>query len=378
MSHEFKTIELKVIPSTKRQEFKLLKFFKVATRLWKYIVDNGITDTSKIKGMSTKYLAAQFIQGMVREFRANLKSQRELKKLGKSGKIIARFKYTVTHFSGQLVSIIDSKHIKIRKLGTFYVRGLRQLDKYDSYKIVTVKLLKQATGYYVHLTIKIKKQESSQPKKFLGLDFGIKDAIVTSNGYSINWLAHKKLDKINRRIVRLQRLLARKIKGSNNFGKTVFLLRKTYEKASFVKREIKNKIVSVFRNYYLVFQDELIKQWHSSGFKGIRRRVQNLGLGELKAKLKKLEFIQILDSSIATTKTCLKCLQKNDISLSDRIYKCSSCGYTMPRDLHSALNMLRFFGFSYQECMQDSRIQFEFDSHEIAKLQTTGITIQKI
>ena len=139
------------------------------------------------------------------------------------------------------------------------------------------------------------------------------------------------------------------------------MLRRAYEKAGFIKREIKNKIVSVFRNYYLVFQDELIKQWHSSGFKGIRRRVQNLGLGELKARLKNLEFIQVLDSSIATTKTCLKCLQKNDTSLSDRIYRCSSCGYTMPRDLHSALNMLRFFGFSYQECIQDPRIPFEFD-----------------
>jgi len=372
---------LKIIPSTKRREFQLRKFFNDATRIWKYIVENSITDTSKVKGFGTKYLAAQFVQGMVREFRNLLKSQKELKKLGMSGRIKAGYKFTVTHFSGQPVKIIDSKHIRIQKLGIWYVRGLKQLAKYQEYKIATVKLLKRATGYYVHLTIKIEKQSDAGPSmltRVLGLDIGIKDPIVTSNGYAINYKKHSRIEKRDRRVKRLQRLVARKERGSKNRRKARYLLRKAYEKSEFMKREIRNKIVSVFKNYFLVFQDELIKQWHSCGFKGIRRAVQHLALGKLIARFKTFEQHTMLPSYLATTKTCLKCQAKASISLDERTYHCNNCGYTMPRDKHSALNMLSFFGFLYQECISSPSVQFEFSEHELAKLQQAGISVAKI
>ena len=378
MSTEYKTIELKICPSSNKQVSRLNKFFKSATALWKHIIKHSVTDDSKVKHYKNKVFSASFVQGMVREFRSLLKSQRELKKLGKSGKIEFHPRYTVTHYAGVTVSIKSDTRIRIQKLGSFYTRGLKQLKKYPGYKIVTVKLLKRATGFYVHLTIKVKKPQTDKPQRYIGLDFGVSDAIVTSNGYKVNWLNHEKLEKRFERIARLQQQLARKVKGSRNFRKTAFLIRKAYEKAGFVKQEIHNKLVSVFRSYYLVFQNELIKLWHGGGFSSVRKRVQRLGLGGLLARLKTFEFNYVLDSSVATTKTCLQCQQKYSISLDERIYKCPNCGHTMHRDMHSALNMLRFYGFSYQECISDPSIQFPFSETEIAKLQLAGLSIQKI
>ena len=374
MSKQYKNVELKIIPSSNSQVDRLNKFFESATRAWYYIVNNSVTDDKRIKAFRNDVLGSSFLQGMVREFKALLKSQRELKKLGKSGKIKPRYKFSVTHYTGVTVKLEKENRIKIQKLGSFYVRGLRQLDKYSDYKIVTVKVMKRATGFYVHLTVEVDIPES-KPIKYIGLDFGIKTQIVASNGYFLDYNNHPGLLKIESRIVRLQQALSRKIKGSRNFRRLKYLIRYSFEKLEFVKREIINKNISVFRNFNLVFQDELIKQWHKSGFKGIRKRVQHTFMGRILARLKQLSNVQIIDSKVATTKTCLNCRQKNDIKLSDRIYRCPSCGYTMKRDLHSALNMLRFAGFTYQECILDPRINFSFNKKELANLQVAGIAV---
>ena len=384
MSKQFRTYELKLIPRSKRQEYMLRTFFVNADRVWKHIVENSITDTSELTGLNYKYLAAQFNQGMVKEFRSLLKSQHELKKLGKSGKIKYRKHYSVPHFSGQPITIVDNKHIKIRKLGKrnkpekFYVRGLRQLEKLDSYRIVTIKLMKRATGYYLHITVECEIPEKQKPKKFLGLDFGIKTQVTISNGYNISYAEHSKLIKHENRIKRLQRARSRKQKGSRSYRYLNYLIRVAFEKLEYVKRNIINTFYSVFSNYYIVFQKELIKQWHQSGYKGIRRRVQRTFMGRILARLRTLEYTEELDSSYATTKTCLQCGNKNTIKLDERIYKCPVCGYTMPRDKHSALNMLRFFGFTYQECIFDSKIQFTFSQKEIARFEQAGICVETI
>jgi len=103
-----------------------------------------------------------------------------------------------------------------------------------------------------------------------------------------------------------------------------------------------------------------------------------LALGKLIARFKTFEQHTMLPSYLATTKTCLKCQEKASISLDERTYHCNNCGYTMPRDKHSALNMLRFIGFSYQECISSPSVQFEFSEHELAKLQQAGISVAKI
>ena len=59
----------------------------------------------------------------------------------------------------------------------------------------------------------------------------------------------------------------------------------------------------------------------------------------IKAKLKLLPQIVVLDKWIPTTKWCPKCGKKHGISLDERMYTCE-CGYSEDRDIHSARNML--------------------------------------
>jgi len=71
--------------------------------------------------------------------------------------------------------------------------------------------------------------------------------------------------------------------------------------------------------------------------------VQNTGIGGIISRLKQnLETLIPVDRYEATTKICSNCgNRKEDITLSDRIYRCERCGLVIDRDLNSAINILK-------------------------------------
>ena len=89
-----------------------------------------------------------------------------------------------------------------------------------------------------------------------------------------------------------------------------------------------------------MIQDEAIKQWHSGLF---GKQIQNTGIGGIISRLRNnLETLMLVDRYSATTKLCSNCgSRKEDITLSDRIYKCDNCGLIIDRDLNSAINILK-------------------------------------
>ena len=167
----------------------------------------------------------------------------------------------------------------------------------------------------------------------IGLDFGIKTNITTSEGEKINVSIEE-----GERLKRLQRELCRRTKGSNNRHKTINLIQREYQKLSNRKKDAANKIVSRLKTYgTIVIQDEQISGWHRGLF---GKQVQHSCMGLVKAKLVGLPQTVVLDRWIPTTKWCPKCGTVNRyLTLGDRTYKCG-CGHVLDRDVHSARNML--------------------------------------
>ena len=56
------------------------------------------------------------------------------------------------------------------------------------------------------------------PRRVVGIDLGIKDVIITSDGEKIK--NKRIIEKYEKRIKRKQRELARRVKGSSNYYKT--------------------------------------------------------------------------------------------------------------------------------------------------------------
>lgn len=218
--------------------------------------------------------------------------------------------------------------------GTLLVRTGGQLDKVDEF--ANANLIHRADGYFLKVTCFIN-EENLEPRetngKEIGLDFGIKDTVTTSEGEKIDVLVGE-----SERLKRLQKEMFRRVKGSNNRYRTIQRICREYQRIKHRKTDKANKIVSRLRKYdTIVMQDELIAGWHRGWF---GKQVQHSCLGVLKAKLKALPQTMVLASGIPTTKMCPKCRTINQyVTLDDRVYKCG-CGYEFDRDVHSARNML--------------------------------------
>ena len=76
--------------------------------------------------------------------------------------------------------ILDASHITIPGFRKLKVNGLHQIE-FEEYEIADAKLVRKASGYYVKLTIMLPKEPRNRTHKSVGLDFGIKNTITTSD-----------------------------------------------------------------------------------------------------------------------------------------------------------------------------------------------------
>ena len=288
-----------------------------------------------------KYIGSQMKQSVFANILSNIKMLSTKKKQGnKVGKLkyISEYKSLNLKQYGNTYKIYGNKRIKIQGVsGKLVVNGLEQFINIPDIEIANAKILNKPDGYYIAITtyqytdkLPIKQYIGNE----IGIDFGIKDTITLSNSEKF-----KSSIGETERLKRLQRKLARQKKGSNNRYKTRILIRKEYQKITNKKNDIANKIIAYILSYeHIYMQDENITGWQKGLF---GKQVQYSILGRIKMKLINNPRVEVLDRFVPTTKYCPNCGNiKNDISLSDRVYKCDTCGYTSDRDIHSANNMI--------------------------------------
>ena len=224
------------------------------------------------------------------------------------------------------------------------VFGMEQIPK-DA-EFANAKLIKRPSGIYLMLTCYIPQHERNvklENKPDIGLDFGIKTTITTSEGekYDISVREPERLKG-------LQKKLARQKKGSRGWYDTRHLIRREYEKLANKRRAKANQVYHDITKgrKLIVTQDENIKGWHKGLF---GRQVQNSALGTLKAKLIANPNVLVVDRFFPSTKMCPSCGAINEgITLSDRVFACG-CGYTEDRDVKAAKTML-FAGKHIMSC----------------------------
>lgn len=345
--------ELKINTSKlpKRDLQKLKMFFIECKWLYNYLLnldtkewgtvkrDIYSFDKNKNKVERALTIPAKMIQDVRNILKQNLKSLSNKKKKGKHrvGKLKFKSEYNSIELSqyGITHKIVGNK-IKVEGLKKYLtIFGMEQIK--PEYEIANAKLVQKPSGYYIKLTCfeNLKYNRINKPIKEVGLDFGIKTHITTSDNEKFDITIEE-----SERLKGLQRKLARQIKGSNNRYKTVQKIRREYEKQSNRKKDKCNKLVNYLcTNYSTVYmQDEMIAGWHKGLF---GKQVQHSCLGLLKAKLKGQNNVKLIDKSYPTTKLCYNCgtLHKN-ITLSDREFICPSCGFQEERDLKAAKTIL--------------------------------------
>ena len=178
----------------------------------------------------------------------------------------------------------------------------------------------------------------------VGIDLGVKDFVITSDGTTFeNKHFYKKDEK---RLVKLQRQLSRKRKGSNNFNKQCKRIAKVYETITNKKDAYIHFIVNeLLSQYDTVYMEDLNVQGMMKNHK-LAKAIQEVGLFKFKTVLsaKALQNdkkVVLVDRFYPSSKTCSKCGHiYNDLKLQDRQWYCPKCDTSHDRDKNAALNIL--------------------------------------
>jgi putative transposase len=226
-------------------------------------------------------------------------------------------------------------------------------DKYKSYlnkhksNIKSATLTKTKSGnYFLSILVDgdLMKSKSQPTNDFIGLDLGIKDFIITSEGETFDNIKIKRSNQ--KKLAKLHRELSRKQKGGSNRNKSKIKLAKLYEKLNNKKQNYLHHITNQLldENQVIVIEDLNVKGMMKNH--NLAKSIQELSLYRFKEMLRyKAEWygnhIVEIDRFFPSSKLCNSCGHKNsELKLSDREWTCSSCGTKHDRDLNAAINIL--------------------------------------
>ena len=242
---------------------------------------------------------------------------------------------------------IKEKMIKVPKLGLVKIRGYRNLNVLTD-RIINITIEKEKTNKYYVSVITEKEEETPKkitPTSIVGIDLGIKDLVVTSDGEK--YPNPKEINKREKRLKRMQRKLCRQVKGSNNYNKTKEKIARIHSK---IKNSRKHNIITIankiVKEHDIIVSEKLNVKKMSSNHK-LAKNILDAGFNKIcellkwKAKLLGKYYYQV-DTYYPSSKICSHCDNKTEITndLKVRMWECENCGNTNDRDINASINIM--------------------------------------
>ena len=245
------------------------------------------------------------------------------------------------NYTNYKLSLANIKNIKFR-CNKKYAKYLQK--HHDNIRQATLSKL-PCGEYYLSilvdgpLTHKVKETNSA-----VGIDLGVKDFVITSEGEVFDNLHFKKneTDKIKK----LQKQLSKKQKGSNNRNKVRIRLAKVYKKINDKKQYYLHQVSnSLINENQIICMENLNVKGMVKNHK-LAESILEMNFGEFRRILeykarwynRKIVFV---DRFYPSSKKCHNCGYINKIlTLNDRQWICPNCGKLINRDYNAALNIL--------------------------------------
>lgn len=261
-------------------------------------------------------------------------------------------------FVQQVYVDFESKRIQMPKVGKVKFA----CDRTFVGKIGTCTVSKSPTNkYYISITVDDGKPMPEKPtidfKTSVGIDVGIKDFAVLSNGQVFE--NPKFLEKAEKRLKVLQRRLAKKQKGSKRRERAKLAVAKQHERIRNKRTNFIHQVTSkiVRENQTIVVEDLNVDGMIKNHC--LAKSISSVAWSEFFRQLqykcdwygKNLIRIGRFEPS---SKMCLCGSVYKDLKLSHRRWVCPSCGRDNDRDLLAAVNILRF-GLQEQNLINNNK-----------------------
>ena len=339
-----------------QEQYELGNKFVNAFEFSKYINNVYLPsnpDKKWIKDVSSKSVSQAMIYGekAFKNFFKGLSSFPVFKKKGKNelGAYFVKNNKKDFEFYRHKIKIPTLKFVRVKEYG--------YIPKNANIKSGTIS--KIADRYFLSLVIEVDdivKTENTSTKG-LGIDLGIKDTAICSDGRVFkNINKTKKVKKIKKKLKREQRKMSRsveysktnkiKLKELKNFNKKKLKVQRLFYRLNCIRYDYNNKMVDeITRTKLKYITIENLKVSNMMKNRHLSKAIQEQNFFSIRTKLinkckeRNIE-LRLVDTFYPSSKTCSCCGSiKKDLKLNNRIYKCSNCGLEIDRDYNASINL---------------------------------------
>ncbi len=302
-----------------------------------------------------KQLGSQALQATVK--RVDFAFQRFFQGLGKYPRFKSSRFYRGWTYPGVAGWRVDSGgkngHLELSNLGKIQMRGQARTWGTPT----TCTIVWKNNKWYASITVKCDVQRQTGTGA-VGIDIGTLTAVAFDNGDKIEnprFLASAQSDirKASKELRRKRKPQKRKSKASRRWKKVRKKVSRLQNKVANKRQDWVHQVAAQITSANSLVATETlnVKNMTAKAKKGKRKRqktglnrsILDVGFGMLRSAIKyKVEeaggfFVEVPSQKVKPSQTCPNCLAQKKKELSERIHCCDQCGYTIDRDVASAL-----------------------------------------
>lgn len=271
-----------------------------------------------------------------------------------------RVPQAVKYSKGKLTIPKFKKPIKVRE------------DRPLTGKILFATISRNPSGkYFAAITVETEHTSYAATKEQIGVDLGIKNLVICSNGKTYPNI--KTTKKYAKQLAYEQRQLSKKTKGSNNRSRQRIKVAKVHEKISNIRHNHLHQTSSCIVRENQTICAESLTVMNMMKNHCLAKAIADVSWGELLRQLQyKSEwngrtFIQV-NRFFPSSKTCNKCKFIHEgLTLNNRSWVCSQCKAELDRDINAAKNILEQGLTIYSGCGTQSELKQKREEASLSK-----------
>lgn len=238
----------------------------------------------------------------------------------------------------------ENKHIKLPKLGLVKVRD-KQMPQG---RILNATISQEPNGhYYCSLCCTdVEFEQSPKTNKNVGIDLGIKEFCITSDGIKIE--NPRFYEQSEKKLAKLHRELSRKTIGSARWEKARLKVAKLQKHIANQRNDFLQKLTTIIVSNYdvIAIEDLNVKEMKETDSKIRNKRVGDVSWSEFRSMLTyKSQWygkdLSVIDRYYPSSQICHVCGRRDGKKSEDiRFWICPHCHSELDRDINAAINIL--------------------------------------